>query len=116
MASSVAKVARAAFAFRSASACRIIRPLQRVFRFEPGEGCLPLLGDGLRMGERSLVIARVETDQQLSGPDILVVANQDLRNEPGDMRRHRRDIAAGISVIGALDKPPRLPPVPSVTN
>jgi hypothetical protein len=88
--------------------------LQDVLGFEPGERGPPLIGDCLGMIECRLEIARIEPDQQLPGFDMLVVCHQDFRNESCDMRRHRRDVAAGIGIIGALDEAPDGPPLMAV--
>lgn len=63
------------------------------------------------MIQRSAKIAVVEANQRLAGPDIVIVSDQDLGNEPGYMRRYRRDVAADIGVVGCFDEAPDGPPV-----
>jgi hypothetical protein len=40
---------------------------------------------------------------------ILVVANENLRDETSYMRRYRRDVAPGIGIVGAFDEAPDAP-------
>ena len=90
--------------------------MQHVFRLEPGERRLLLRGDRLGVIESGLEIAAVEPDQQLPGLDMLVVGHQNLRDEARDMRRHGRDVAAGIGVVGAFDKAADAPPIAPVSD
>ena len=68
------------------------------------------------MIERRDEIAIVEANQQLTSLHMLVVADQDLRDETRDMRRHRGDVAAGIGVVGGLDETPDIPPMMPVSR
>jgi hypothetical protein len=48
--------------------------------------------------------------------DLLVVGHQDLLNKACDMRCHGGDVAAGIGIVGALDKAADVPPVAAVSD
>ncbi len=88
--------------------------LQDQLGFEPGERRLARLGDRLRMVERRLEITRIEPDQQLALFDVLMIGGEDFGDKAGDMRRHRRHIAAGVGVVGHFDKPTNGPPMVGV--
>jgi len=91
------------------------RLLQGLFAFEAIEGRLARLDNRRRPVSSGAKIAVVEPDQRLPRAHIFVVANEDLRHEASNMRRYRRDIAAGIGVVGAFDEAPDAPifiPIP----
>jgi hypothetical protein len=62
------------------------------------------------MIQRGAKIAIVQANERLAGPDIVIVLDQDLGDEPGDMRRYRRDVASDIGVVGRFDEAPDGPP------
>ena len=88
--------------------------MQRLFALEAREGRLARFDNRGRAVRGGTKIAIVEPDQRLPGAHIFIVANEDLSHETRDMRRDRRDIAAGIGVIGAFDEAPDAPIVVAV--
>ena len=61
-------------------------------------------------------IAIVEAHQHLSGINSLIIGDQNLRNESGDVRRNRGNVPAYIGIVGALDETARCPPVIAVAG
>ena len=82
------------------------RLLQRLFALEAVEGRLARLDNRGRAVGGGAEVAVVKTDQRLSRAHIFVVANEDLSDEAGHVRRYRGDIAPGIGVVGAFDEAP----------
>jgi hypothetical protein len=56
----------------------------------------------------------IEANQQLSRFDSLVVADQDCRDESGNVRRDGSDVAANVSVVRALEEAVDRPPIIAV--
>jgi len=92
---------------------RLLRPRARL---EARKRRLPLADDRVRMIQRGAKIAVIEANQRLAGPDVFIVLDQDFGDEPGDMRRYRRNVAADVGVVSRLDKAPDGPPVVAETR
>jgi hypothetical protein len=65
------------------------------------------------IGRRAHVTV-VQAHQQLAGVNKFIVLHRHIGNETGDVRRDRRDVAADIGIIGALEKAIDGPPVVAV--
>ena len=61
-------------------------------------------------------IAIVEAHQYLPGANALVIGDQNVGDESGDVRRDRGDVSAHIGIVGACDETPRRLPVVTVTG
>jgi hypothetical protein len=59
-------------------------------------------------------VAVIQSHQQLTGANKLVVFHRHLGDEPGDMGRDRRHVTADIGVVGALEEAVDGPPVVAV--
>jgi len=59
-------------------------------------------------------VAVVQSHQQLSGADALMVRHRDFGDKAGDVRRDRRDVAADIGIVGALEETIDGPPIVAV--
>ncbi len=66
---------------------------------------------GLCLAHRSLVVAVVDSDQQISGTHGLVVGDGHGRDEAGHLRSDDGDIAADERIIGGFDEASHPPPV-----
>ena len=113
-ASSFAKSACAVLASRSAVGLPYCRLLQRVFGTQTGQHRCALLKDRFGMIGRGADIAIIEAHQHLSGIHPLVVGDQNLRDESGDVRRDRGDVSAYIGIVGALEETTDRPPMVAV--
>lgn len=116
MASALAKLALAVLAAQIRLGLGDHLVLQHVFCFEAGKGRLALVSERPGVIECGAKVARVETDQQLTGSHPLVVGHENFRNKPGDMRRYRCDVAAGVGIVRRLDKAADPPPIIAVLH
>ena len=92
------------------------RLLQELSCREARERRLPLRHDRGRAVDRGPEVAIIEFDEHLPRAHMIIVRNQDLRDETGDMRRDRRDVATHIGVVGGLEEASDAPPLIGVAD
>jgi hypothetical protein len=90
------------------------RLLQLVFGAQASECRGALLEHRVGMIGRRAHVTVVQAHQQLAGVNKFIVLHRHIGNETGDVRRDRRDVAADIGIIGALEKAIDGPPVVAV--
>ncbi len=78
-------------------------------RRRDGHGALCGLRRGLRigklrasLGDRDLVVARIELDEHGACFDVLVVGHGQLEHDAADARRDRRDVRVDLGIVGRL--------------
>src|SRR5260221_827067 len=62
-----------------------------------------------RPGECGPIVTIVELDEKVAGVDRLIVCDDDTRDEPRDLRRDHRHVAADVGVVGRLYEAPEGP-------
>jgi hypothetical protein len=87
------------------------RLLQRVSGTQTGKRPGALQQDGIGVIGRCAHVAVVKPDQELAGMHQLIVADHDLGDESGNMRRDWSAVAADIRVICTLDEAAGRPPI-----
>src|SRR5262249_47994038 len=87
---------------------------ERVFGAQTGQHRCALVEDRFGMFGGRADIAIVEAHQHLSGINSLIIGDQNLRDEPGNVRGDRSDVPAHIGVVGGLDEATGCPPIIAV--
>ena len=71
---------------------------------------------GLRLIDRRLVVARVDTNQHFARLDPLIIGHQQFGDIAGDPWHDRGIVGLSISVIGRFEPSPSGVPIPGETN